>query len=181
MDGSCKAYGESLLHSKKQVEHERLRLAKTVGRLTNSYKGTYKRRQTHRFCSCPLKACSVPEWLACQNGSSRFSRPMFTSALVITYCLYFVYSTSTYHPLDALIQPMCYTVTLCYTVKLHAMLYSEASHSGTLMYGSEGSNSGTLMYGSEGSHSGTLMYCSDGSHSGTLMYGSEGSHSGTLM
>ena len=59
MDGSCKAYGESLLHSKKQVEHERLRLAKTVGRLTNSYKGTYKRRQTHRFCSCidgPLKA-----------------------------------------------------------------------------------------------------------------------------
>ena len=59
MDGSCKAYGESLLHSKKQVEHEKLRLAKTVGRLTNSYKGTYKRRQTHRFCSCidgPLKA-----------------------------------------------------------------------------------------------------------------------------
>ena len=59
MVGSCKAYGESLLHSKKQVEHERLRLAKTVGRLTNSYKGTYKRRQTHRFCSCidgPLKA-----------------------------------------------------------------------------------------------------------------------------
>ena len=59
MDGSCKAYGESLLHSKKQVEHERLRLAITVGRLTNSYKGTYKRRQTHRFCSCidgPLKA-----------------------------------------------------------------------------------------------------------------------------
>ena len=59
MDGICKAYGESLLHSKKQVEHERLRLAKTVGRLTNSYKGTYKRRQTHRFCSCidgPLKA-----------------------------------------------------------------------------------------------------------------------------
>ena len=58
-DGSCKAYGESLLHSKKQVEHEKLRLAKTVGRLTNSYKGTYKRRQTHRFCSCidgPLKA-----------------------------------------------------------------------------------------------------------------------------
>ena len=52
MDGSCKAYGESLLHSKKQVEHERLRLAKRVGRLTNSYKGTYKRRQTHRFCSC---------------------------------------------------------------------------------------------------------------------------------
>ena len=38
MDGSCKAYGESLLHSKKQVEHERLRLAKTVGRLTNSYR-----------------------------------------------------------------------------------------------------------------------------------------------
>ena len=59
MDGSCEAYRESLLHSKKQVEHERLRLAKTVGRLTNSYKGTYKRRQTHRFCSCidgPLKA-----------------------------------------------------------------------------------------------------------------------------
>ena len=58
-DGSCKAYGESLLHSKKQVEHEKLRLAKTVGRLTNSYKGRYKRRQTHRFCSCidgPLKA-----------------------------------------------------------------------------------------------------------------------------
>ena len=65
------------------------------------------------------------------------------------------------------IQPMCYTV------KLHAMLYSEASHSGTLMYGSEGSNSGTLMYGSEGSHSGTLMYGSEGSHSGTLMYCSD--------
>ena len=57
-DGSSKAYGESLLHSKKRVEHEKLRLSKTVGRLTNSYKGTYKRRQTHRFCSCidgPLK------------------------------------------------------------------------------------------------------------------------------
>ena len=58
------------------------------------------------------------------------------------------------------------------------MLYSEASHSGTLMYGSEGSHSGTLMYCSDGSHSGTLMYGSEG---GTLMYGSDASHSGTLM
>ena len=38
-----------------------------------------------------------------------------------------------------------------YTVKLHAMLYCEASHSGTRMYGSEGSHYGTLMYCSEGS------------------------------
>ena len=44
---SCKAYGESLLHSKKQVEHERLRLAKTVGRLTNtSFPVTKERKAT---------------------------------------------------------------------------------------------------------------------------------------
>ena len=118
--------------------------------------------------------------VVCQNGSSRF---MLTSALVITYCLYFVYSRARARAMHLSIS-ICTCEPMCYTVKLHAMLYSEASHSRTLMYGSEGSNSGMLMYGSEGSHSGTLMYCSEGSHSGTLMYGmycSEGSHSGTLI
>ena len=126
----------------------------------------------------------LPTSVACQSGSrARMAqagsagpclRQHLLSPTVYTSCIVRLLITHLMH-LSISIQPMCYTV------KLHAMLYSEASHSGTLMYGSEGSNSGTLMYGSEGSHSGTLMYCSDGSHSGTLMYGSEGSHSGTLM
>ena len=55
-DGSCKAYGESLLHSKKT---SRTREVTTCQNDWEADKGTYKRRQTHRFCSCidgPLKA-----------------------------------------------------------------------------------------------------------------------------
>ena len=76
----------------------------------NCTSGDCQPRGLEEICE---STCSVPEWLACQNGSSRFSRPMFTSALVITYCLYFVYSTSTYHPLDALIYK--YTAYVLYS------------------------------------------------------------------
>ena len=105
MDGSCKAYGESLLHSKKQVEHERLRLAKTVGRLTNSYKGTYKRRQTHRFCSCidgPLTLtlfhymrtrpvvnnCIPTPFLAFQPWHSYLPDPSLGMGVCVSACAY---------------------------------------------------------------------------------------------
>ena len=71
-------------------------------------------------------------------------RQHLLSPTVYTSCIVRLLITHLMH-LSISIQPMCYTV------ELHAMLYSEASHSGTLMYGSEGSNSGMLMYGSEGS------------------------------
>ena len=61
MDGSCKAYGESLLHSKNKSNTRGYDLPKRLGgRQTrrSQLQRNVKRQQTHRFCSCidgPLK------------------------------------------------------------------------------------------------------------------------------